>query len=78
MAYSYTDKKRVRKDFGKRPEILAVPFMLEMQLASYRRFLQADKAADNREDGGLHAAFGSIFQSLVTLAMLNWNMSATA
>ena len=61
MAYSYTDKKRVRKDFGKRPEILAVPFMLEMQLASYRRFLQADKAADNREDGGLHAAFGSIF-----------------
>ena len=38
MAYSYTEKKRIRKDFGKRPEKLAVPFMLQIQLESYRRF----------------------------------------
>ncbi len=61
MAYSYTEKKRVRKDFGKRPEILAVPFMLQIQLASYRRFLQSDKAAENREEIGLHGAFNTIF-----------------
>ena len=61
MAYSYTEKKRIRKDFGKRPEILGVPFMLQIQLASYRRFLQSDKAAENRDDVGLHGAFNTIF-----------------
>ncbi len=61
MAYSYTEKKRIRKDFGKRPEILGVPFMLQIQLASYRRFLQEDVSADDRETSGLHGAFNSIF-----------------
>jgi DNA-directed RNA polymerase subunit beta len=61
MAYSYTEKKRIRKDFGKRPEILAVPYMLEIQLASYRRFLQSDKAAEDRKTIGLHSAFNTIF-----------------
>ena len=41
MQYSFTEKKRVRKDFGKRPDrFLEVPYMLQIQLASYRRFLQ--------------------------------------
>ena len=61
MAYSYTEKKRIRKDFGKRPEILAIPYMLQIQLASYRRFLQSDKTAKNREKVGLHGAFNTIF-----------------
>jgi DNA-directed RNA polymerase subunit beta len=61
MAYSYTEKKRVRKDFGKRPEILAVPYMLQIQLASYRRFLQEDVTAGDRQTSGLHGAFNSIF-----------------
>ncbi len=61
MAYSYTEKKRIRKDFGKRPEILAVPSMLQIQLASYRRFLQEDKSAEEREETGLHSAFKTIF-----------------
>ena len=42
MAYSYTEKKRIRMDFGKRPQILKVPYMLEIQLASYRQFLQSE------------------------------------
>ena len=61
MAYSYTEKKRIRKDFGKRPEILGVPYMLQIQLASYRRFLQEDVTADDRQTSGLHGAFNSIF-----------------
>ena len=61
MAYSYTEKKRIRKDFGKRPEILAVPYMLQIQLASYRRFLQADKPVEDRNEIGLHGAFNTIF-----------------
>ena len=61
MALSYTEKKRIRKDFGKRPQILEVPYLLETQLASYRDFLQADAAPDTREETGLHAAFQSVF-----------------
>ena len=61
MAYSYTEKKRIRKDFGKRPEILGVPYMLQIQLASYRRFLQEDTSTEDRQTSGLHGAFNSIF-----------------
>ncbi len=61
MAYSYTSKKRIRKDFGKRPEILAVPYMLQIQLASYRRFLQDEKLNEGREEFGLQGVFNSVF-----------------
>ncbi|MFO0451159.1 MAG: DNA-directed RNA polymerase subunit beta, partial [Pseudomonadota bacterium] len=61
MAYSFTEKKRIRKDFGKRPSILDVPYLLAIQLDSYRKFLQADRAEEAREDVGLHAAFKSVF-----------------
>ncbi|MGD8207205.1 MAG: DNA-directed RNA polymerase subunit beta, partial [Thiohalocapsa sp.] len=60
MAYSFTEKKRIRKNFGKRPGILEVPFLLATQIDSYRQFLQADSAPDKREDMGLHAAFRSV------------------
>ena len=61
MAYSFTEKKRIRKDFGKRQSILEVPYLLAIQLDSYRKFLQADTAEERREDAGLHAAFKSVF-----------------
>ena len=61
MAYSFTEKKRIRKDFGKRQSILEVPYLLAIQLDSYRKFLQADTNEDRREDAGLHAAFKSVF-----------------
>ena len=61
MGYSFTEKKRIRNDFGKRPSILDVPFLLATQIESYRGFLQADHAPDGREDLGLHAAFKSVF-----------------
>jgi len=61
MAYSFTEKKRIRKDFGKRPSILEVPYLLSIQLDSYRQFLQEFADPDNRQDLGLHAAFKSVF-----------------
>ncbi len=61
MAYSFTEKKRIRKDFGKRPTILDVPFLLATQIESYREFLQADAAPKKRLDEGLHAAFKTVF-----------------
>jgi DNA-directed RNA polymerase subunit beta len=61
MAYSFTEKKRIRKDFGKRQSILQVPYLLAIQLDSYRKFLQADTPETKRDDIGLHAAFRSVF-----------------
>ena len=61
MPYSYTEKKSIRKDFGKRPSVLKVPYLLATQLDSYRAFLQAEAASDQREDRGLEAAFRSVF-----------------
>src|ERR1700731_300664 len=60
MAYSFTEKKRIRKNFGKRPSILGTPYLLAIQLDSYRRFLQADVAESKRDEIGLHAAFDSV------------------
>ena len=61
MTYSFTEKKRIRKDFGKRPPVLGVPFLLAIQVDSYREFLQAEVEPNAREDKGLHAALRSVF-----------------
>ena len=61
MAYSYTEKKRIRKDFGKLPHVMDVPFLLAVQLDSYRKFTQIDTPPKERLDMGLHAAFKSVF-----------------
>ena len=61
MTYSYTEKKRLRKDFGKRQSILDVPYLLATQRSSYEQFLQSGCAPEDRVDAGLHAAFKSVF-----------------
>ena len=61
MAYSYTEKKRIRKNFGKLPSLMDVPYLLAIQVDSYRAFLQDGKSAKGREDVGLQAAFRSVF-----------------
>src|SRR5476651_1120877 len=61
MPYSFTEKKRIRKNFGRQPSILEVPYLLAIQLDSYRSFLQADTPEDQRHSTGLHAAFKSVF-----------------
>ena len=61
MAYSFTEKKRIRKDFGRLSEIMELPHLLSIQLDSYSRFLQLDVKARKRRDAGLHAAFRSVF-----------------
>src|SRR5690625_641644 len=61
MAYSFTEKKRIRNDFGKLPNVLEVPYLLQTQLESYRQFLQEDINPEKRIDIGLHAAFKSVF-----------------
>jgi DNA-directed RNA polymerase subunit beta len=61
MAYSFTEKKRIRKNFGKLPGVLDVPYLLSIQLSSYEQFLQDGIESSERGDQGLHAAFQSVF-----------------
>ncbi len=61
MAYSFTEKKRIRKSFGKRHDVLKVPYLLATQVESYKKFLQADVPHEKRIDDGLHAALKSVF-----------------
>ncbi len=61
MAYSYTEKKRIRNDFGKLPQVMNLPYLLAIQMDSYRTFTQLDILNEDRLDSGLHAAFKSVF-----------------
>src|SRR6185503_17284851 len=61
MAYSFTERKRIRKSFAKRASVLQVPYLLATQIESYASFLQADEPAEARRNQGLQAAFTSIF-----------------
>ncbi len=57
MVYSYSEKKRIRKDFGKSTQVMDYPFLLSIQLESFRKFIDIDPTGET----GLEAAFRSIF-----------------
>jgi DNA-directed RNA polymerase subunit beta len=61
MAYSFTEKKRIRKSFAKRESVLQVPYLLTTQLESFAAFLQEFTPPNARKNEGLQAAFTSIF-----------------
>jgi len=61
MSYSFTEKKRIRNNFGKGNEVLEVPYLLATQINSYASFLQTGVSPDKLQDVGLHAAFSSVF-----------------
>ena len=61
MHYTLTEKKRIRKSFGKRRNLPKMPHLLEMQRESYRKFLQEDLAPAMRREQGLQGAFHSVF-----------------
>ena len=61
MSYSFTEKKRIRKSFAKRESVQEVPYLLAMQLESYKAFLQADTAPEKRLAEGLESTFSSVF-----------------
>ena len=64
MGYTFTEKKRIRKSFSKRPaesQLIEIPHLLATQLDSYHKFLQSDIEPGQRIDQGLQAAFKSVF-----------------
>ena len=58
--YSHAEKKRFRKSFGRQMDKMEIPNLLEIQLKSYRDFIQTDSKS-NQNHNGLHAAFMSVF-----------------
>ena len=61
MSYSYTEKKRIRKNFGSFAKVMDLPNLVETQTNSYSEFLQADVAPDARNNQGLEEVFKSLF-----------------
>ena len=61
MAFSFTEKKRIRKDFGKLSQTMELPYLLAIQVDSYNKFLQVGTDVEERAESGLHAAFKSVF-----------------
>lgn len=59
--YSYTEKKRIRKNFGKLLSAIEVPSLLAIQMDSYRKFLEANGESDKLGSSGLHGVFSSVF-----------------
>ena len=61
MAYSFTEKKRIRRQFGSLPDVMNLPYLIKTQTDSFKEFLQADNNPDDREEKGLEEVFKSIF-----------------
>ena len=61
MTYSFTEKKRIRRQFGSLPNVMSLPYLLKTQTDSYAEFLQEGKDPANRDNSGLEEVFKSIF-----------------
>jgi DNA-directed RNA polymerase subunit beta len=61
MAHTFTGKKRIRKSFGRIPEAVTMPNLIEVQRSSYEQFLQRDVRPSERNGDGLEAVFKSVF-----------------
>ena len=61
MEYTYTEKKRIRKNFGKRKQVIDIPSMLDIQTDSYSSFLNTTTNTEDRATSGIHKAFTSVF-----------------
>jgi len=81
--YSYTERKRIRKSFGTRENVLAIPYLLQMQKDAYTAFLQADTLPKKRAPEGLQAAFESAFpivshNGFVEMKFVEYNLAKPA
>jgi len=83
MAYTYTERKRIRKSFGSRDSVLEIPYLLQMQKDAYTAFLQAAVVPKQRATEGLQAAFTAAFpivshNGFVEMKYLEYNLAKPA
>ena len=58
---SFTGRKRIRKSFGRIPEVAPMPNLIDVQRASYDSFLQMHVKPDARTHSGIQEVFKSVF-----------------
>src|SRR5438552_15666895 len=61
MARSFSEQKRIRKSFGRVPEVAPMPNLIEVQKSSYDHFLQMAVTPEQRVNVGLQEVFKSVF-----------------
>jgi len=61
MTKSFTERKRIRKDFGRIRAVAPMPNLIEVQKSSYDAFLQIQTKVDERDEAGLQEVFRSVF-----------------
>ena len=61
MSLTYINSKKIRKSFGKIPNITSLPNLIEVQKRSFDNFLQLNINPEDRLNNGLHAIFKSVF-----------------
>jgi len=61
MAISFNGQKRIRKNFGRIPEVAPMPNLIEVQRSSYDHFLQMGVMPEDRGSVGLQEVFKSVF-----------------
>jgi DNA-directed RNA polymerase subunit beta len=61
MVQSFTGRKRIRKTFGRIPEVAPMPNLIEVQMSSYKSFLQMEVLPEQRRPHGLQEVFRSVF-----------------
>ena len=61
MTYSYTEKKRIRKSFGKTSDVIEAPNLIDLQINSYNEFLGYSNGVFEMQKSGLHRVFESVF-----------------
>jgi len=61
ISRSFTGRKRIRKSFGRIPEVAPMPNLIDVQRSSYEAFLQMNVHPDNRTHTGLQEVFKSVF-----------------
>ena len=63
MELSFTEKKSIRKNFGKLKEILSIPNLIDVQKRSYEQFLSSKKT-DTEKETILHKGLDKVFKDI--------------
>ncbi|HCQ81623.1 MAG TPA: DNA-directed RNA polymerase subunit beta, partial [Rhodobiaceae bacterium] len=61
MSQAYAGRKRIRRSFGRIPQVVEMPNLIEVQKYSYDQFLQVECPNEGREENGLQSVFKSVF-----------------
>ncbi len=61
ISKSFTGRKRIRKSFGRIPEVAPMPNLIDVQRDSYEAFLQMNTKPDARVHAGLQEVFKAVF-----------------